>query len=105
MTPQKVIDTPLPSNHVLLLPSGEAPHDDHCISKLLGTMEELWKALLKCKLAKKRGGNNVIDKLQIKTFIADNRLAGILLDGKNNKQPTTRLGFAQDNPMAADQQR
>ena len=57
ITPQKVIH---PANHVLLA-SDEAP-GDHCVSKLLGiTMDDFWKVLLECKLAKKRGSNNIIE--------------------------------------------
>jgi hypothetical protein len=85
MTPEKAIH---PVNHGLLA-SDKAP-GDHCVSKLLGiTMDDFWNVLLECKLAKKRGNKNVIEKLRTKQFITDNGLTGILLDGESNKQPTT----------------
>jgi hypothetical protein len=97
--PKKVIH---PTNDVLLL-SDEAP-GKHRVSKLLRvTMEELWEVLFDCKLAKKKGSHNVIDKQQIKKFTQDNGLADVLVDGKSNKQPLIRLGFAQDDLPAADQ--
>jgi hypothetical protein len=93
-----------PANHVLLA-SDEAP-GDHCVFKLLGiTMDNFWKVLLECKLVMKRGNNNVLEKSLIKKFITDNELADVLLDGESNKQPTTRLGFANHDLLAAEQWR
>jgi hypothetical protein len=61
-----------PTNNVLL-PSDEAP-GQCCVSKLLGiTMEELWAVLLECKLAKKKGSPNVIEKEQIKKFMCSSQ--------------------------------
>jgi hypothetical protein len=68
-------------------------------------MEELWQVFFEFKLAKKKGKQNVVDKDQIKTFMQDNGLTHVLVDGESNKQPTMRVGLAKNNPSAAEQWR
>jgi hypothetical protein len=101
ITPRKAIH---PTNNVLL-PSDEAP-DDCCLSKLLGIkMDELWQVFFECKLAKKRGKHNIIDKDEIEQFMQDNGLTHVLVDGESNKQPALRNGLAEDDPSAGEQWR
>jgi hypothetical protein len=78
---------------------------EFCRSKLLGiTMNELWEALLREKLAKKRGQlYSMIDREQIQEFIISNRLAHCLCLSDSNKQPVLRVGFAETDVSAGKQ--
>jgi hypothetical protein len=54
-------------------------------------------------MAKKEGKRNVVDEDKMKGS-RDHGLAHVLVDGESNKQPATHvLGFAQDDPLPADQ--
>ncbi len=67
-------------------------------------MEELWKVVFDCKLAKKKGKNKTVDRKKIKKFMQDdNGLTDVLVDGESNKQPAMRVGLAKDDPSAAEQ--
>jgi hypothetical protein len=61
--------TPLHAAQSPLEPLDEAP-GEFCLSKLLGiTMNELWEALFRENLAKKRGQLCLIDREQMQEFI------------------------------------
>jgi hypothetical protein len=67
-------------------------------------MEEFWEVFFEeCKLAKKKGKHNIIDRERIKKFMRDNGLTDVLARGESNEQRATPVGFAPDDPSAADQ--
>jgi hypothetical protein len=90
MTPK----TPLHAAKSPLEPLDEAP-GTFCLSKLLGvTMNELWEALFRENLAKKRGQLCLIDREQMQEFIISNGLAHCHFLSGSRKQPVLRVGFA-----------
>jgi hypothetical protein len=88
-----------------LLPPDEAP-GQFCISKLLGvTVNELWEALLREKMAKKKGERHSLDKDQPQEFVRSNELTNCLTVSESNKQLVMRVGFASTNVSAGKQWR
>jgi hypothetical protein len=77
---------------------------EYCLSDLLGIcMDDLWKVLIACDLATKRGKRgNVLNKNAIDEFITAHELTDVVILDEKDKLPVLRIGVYTQNSTPSD---